>query len=385
MSVMNNFTFCNPTKIIYGKGACENIVKQKLIPEGARVMMTYGGGSIMKNGVYEEVKKYVTPLIEFGGIEANPTHETCIKAIKIAKENNIDFLLAVGGGSVVDATKYIAMGMEHTWSDDPYDICFKQGQFEPNWAKAKIGAILTIPATGSEMNMGFVISRKSTSDKIGKLHPSVYPVWSIVDPCHTMSLPDNQVRNGLIDSFVHVYEQYIGHYEKNPVVDAEAEGVMKVLMKVAQTTLSDHTNYQARATFCYAATVALNYTLGVGVDECWGAHMVGHELTAYYGVAHGESLAMTMPGVMRFNKEKNEKKLIQMAREVFGIQNPTAEDAITETERFFKSLGAKTRLSEWGFTKEHYEAIAAKFDARPAGVYKDINTKGCMEVLELLF
>ena len=385
MSVMNNFTYCNPVRLIYGKGACENIIKQKLIPEGARVMMTYGGGSIMKNGVYEEVKKYVTPLIEFGGIEANPTHETCLKAIQLAKENKIDFLLAVGGGSVLDATKYIALGMEHTWSEDTYDICMKPGQFELNPAKAKIGAILTIPATGSEMNSGFVISRKADSMKLPGGHPSVYPTWSIVDPCHSMSLPDNQVRNGLIDSFVHVYEQYIGHYEKNPVVDAEAEGVFKTIMKVAPVTFKDHQNYQARATFCYAATVALNYTLGVGVDECWAAHYIGHELTAYYGVAHGESLAMTTPGMMRFNKEKNEKKLIQMAREVFGIKDPKPEDAITETEKFFKSLGAKTRLSEWGFTKEHFPKIAAKFGFRAAGVHKDINAEGCMKILEDIF
>jgi len=378
---MNNFTYYNPVRLIYGKGALEEIKKQKLIPEGARVMMTYGGGSIKKNGVYDEVKKYVNPIVEFGGIEPNPTHETCVKGIQLAKENKIDFLLAVGGGSVIDGTKYIALGMEHTYSDDPFDILMKVRQFQYNPAKAKIGVILTLPATGSEMNNGFVITRMKDHEKRASGHVSTYPTWSIVDPCFSMSLPENQVRNGLIDSFVHVYEQYIGHYQKNPVVDAEAEGVFRTIMEVAPKTLKDPKDYQARATFCYAATVALNYTLAIGVDQCWGAHMVGHEITSYYGLAHGETLAMTMPAVMRFNKEKNEKKLIQMAQNVFGIKDAKPEDAIEATEKFFKSIGGKTRLSEWGMGDEHFEEIAKKFTGKPVGVHKDIDNEACMKIL----
>ncbi|EMD43946.1 alcohol dehydrogenase [Entamoeba histolytica HM-3:IMSS] len=382
---MKNFTYYNPVKLIYGKGSCEEISKQQLIPEDARVMMIYGGGSIKKNGVYEEVKKYVKPVIEFGGIEANPTHETCSKAIALAKENQINFLLAVGGGSVVDGTKYIALGMEHTYSNDTYDIVMKAGQFKYQKAKAQIGVILTLPATGSEMNCGFVISRKSDNMKMAGQDVSVFPKWSIVDPCHSMSLPDNQVRNGIIDSFVHVYEQYIGHYQENPVTDGEAEAVMRTLMKVAPITLKDHYDYQARATFCYAATVALNYSLACGVEQCWGAHMIGHEITAYYGLAHGETLAMTMPGVMRFHKEKNAKKLIQMAQQVFGIPNPKPEDAITATENFFLSIGAKVRLSQWEKGKEFFDQIAQKFDSRPCGVYKDIDSKACLTILNDIY
>ncbi|KAL7712704.1 alcohol dehydrogenase [Entamoeba marina] len=382
MSTMNNFTFVSPTILCYGKGATAEIQKQHLIPEGARVMMTYGGGSIKKNGVYDEVLKYVKPVCEFGGIEANPEHETCVKAIKMAKENKIDFLLAVGGGSVIDATKYIAIAMEHTFSDDTYDILAKQGQFQPNPAKAKIGAVLTIPATGTETNMGFVVSRRAFNLKLGYLNPSVYPHFSIVDPCHSMSLPDNQVRNGIIDAFVHTIEQYIGHYEKNYVVDETAEGVMRTLIKVAQTTLKDHNDYQARANFCYAATVALNFTLAVGVDQCWAAHGIGHELTAFYGIAHGESLAMSCPGVMRFHKEKNAKKLVRMAEKVFGIKDAKPEDAIVATENFFKSIGAKIRMSEWNFTDEHYQAISSKFVGMKLGAHGDIDDKAIMTILK---
>ncbi|ELP88116.1 alcohol dehydrogenase, putative [Entamoeba invadens IP1] len=382
---MNNFTYCNPVRLIYGKGATAEIEKQHLIPEGARVMMTYGGGSIKKNGVYEEVLKYVKPICEFGGIEPNPTHETCTKAVALAKENNINFLLAVGGGSVVDGTKYIALAMEHTFSDDTYDILLKASQFKVNPAKAKIGVVLTLPATGSEMNNGFVLSRKADNMKLANHDFSLYPTFSIVDPCHTMSLPLNQVRNGITDSFVHVYEQYIGHYQMNAVTDAESEGVFKVIMNVAKTTMDDVHNYKARADFCYAATVALNYTLAVGIKECWAAHMIGHELTAYYGVAHGESLAMTTEGVMRFNKEKNAQKLIQMAENVYGIKNAKPEDAIEATEKFFKSIGNKTRLSEWGFGKEHFEEIAQKFKENACGAHDDIDDVAVMKILNDIY
>ncbi|KAL7717358.1 alcohol dehydrogenase [Entamoeba marina] len=353
MATMNNFTYNVPTILCYG----------------AKVMMTYGGGSIKKNGVYDEVLKYVKPVCEFGGIEANPEHETCAKAIKMAKENKVDYLLAVGGGSVVDGTKYIALGMEHTYSDDTYDILAKVGQFQPNPAKAKIGVVLTIPATGTETNMGFVISRRATNSKNAYMHPSVYPHFSVVDPCHSMSLPDNQVRNGIIDAF-------------NYVADESAEGVMRTLIKVGEKTLKDHNDYQARANFCYAATVALNYSLAVGVDQCWAAHMIGHELTAFYGVAHAESLAMSCPGVMRFHKEKNANKLIRMAEKVYGIKDAKPEDAIVATENFFKSLGAKVRMSEWNFTDEHYQAIADKFVGKYIGAHGDIEDKAVMTILK---
>ena len=382
---MQNFIYHNTTKYIFGKGQTEQIAKLHLIPEGARVMMTYGGGSIKKNGVYEEVLKYVKPVVEFGGIEPNPSWETCNKAVQIAKENKIDFLLAVGGGSVVDGTKFISLAMEHTYSDDTYDILIKAGKFQVNPRKVGFGVILTIPATGSEMNCGFVLSRHATHEKYAFGHPSLYPDFSIVDPCHTFSLPLNQVRNGLTDSFVHCYEQYHCHYQMNDVADEETEGVMRTIMRVAPKTIADPKDYQSRANFCYAATVALNYTLAAGVSQCWAAHMLGHELTAYYGVAHGESLAITTPGVMRFYKEKCAKKYIQFGERVFGLKDPKPEDTIKAVEEWFKSIGMKTRLSEFGFTKEHFEEISKKFDVRPCGFDKGIKSQEALAILNDTF
>ena len=382
---MDNFVYYNPTILCYGKGACEEIAKRHLIPEGARVMMTYGGGSIKKNGVYEEVHKYVTPVCEFGGIEPNPHHETCMKAVAMAKENKIDFLLAVGGGSVVDATKYIALAMEHTSTPDPFDILANPMTTVVAPAKAKIGVVLTIPATGSEMNIGFVITKMATQAKKGCLNPSVAPYFSVVDPCHTFSLPVNQVRNGLCDAFVHVVEQYQGHFDKGYVQDEECEGVMRTLIRVGRQTMDEPTNYAVRMNFCYAATVALNNTLNVGLAQCWAAHYIGHELTTYYGVAHGESLVLTLPAVMRFYKEKNGAKYKQMAERVFGVANGTADDAIAGVVGWFKSIDCKLKLREYGATKEHFATIAAKFKENKLGSWKDIDDVAVMSILEDLY
>ena len=382
---MDNFVYYNPTILCYGKGACEEIAKRHLIPEGARVMMTYGGGSIKKNGVYEEVHKYVTPVCEFGGIEPNPHHETCMKAVAMAKEHKIDFLLAVGGGSVVDATKYIALAMEHTSTPDPFDILANPMTTKVAPAKAKIGVVLTIPATGSEMNIGFVITKMATQAKKGCLNPSVAPYFSVVDPCHTFSLPANQVRNGLCDAFVHVVEQYQGHFNVAYVVDEECEGVMRTLIRVGRQTMDEPTNYAVRMNFCYAATVALNNTLRVGVTQCWAAHYIGHELTTYYGVAHGESLVMTLPAVMRFYKEKNGDKYKQLAERVFGVKNATADDAIAGVVDWFKSLDCKLKLREYGATKEHFATIAAKFKENKLGSWRDIDDVAVMSILEDLY
>ncbi|KAL7711672.1 alcohol dehydrogenase [Entamoeba marina] len=227
--------------------------------------------------------------------------------------------------------------MEHTYSDDTYDIFTKAGQFQYNPAKAQIGVISTIPATGSETNNIFVVSRRSTNQKL-----------DLVICQHILNL-------------------------------------LLTIIKVAQTTLTDHNDYQARANFCYAATVALNLSLNVGVYMCLGAHNIGHELTIHYGVAHGESLALSCPGVMRFNKEKNAKKLIRMAEKVFGIKDAKPEDAIVATENFFKSLGAKTCMSEWNFNKDQYEIISEKFKGKPMGAHKDIDDKAVMTILNDIF
>nr|BAN39272.1 alcohol dehydrogenase, putative [Entamoeba histolytica] len=383
MNTFSNFIFQSPTILCYGKGACSEIEKKELIPKGARVMMLYGGGSIKKNGVYEEVKKYVKPIVEFGGIEPNPAHETCMKAVKIAKENNIDFLLAVGGGSVIDGTKYIALAMGWTATEDPFDM-FTQME-KANAPKSKIGVVLTIPATGTETNNLFVVTNYGKKDKALGCNDLVKPYFAIVDPCHSFTLPKNQVINGVIDSYVHVIEQYIGHYDSSAVVDRFCEGILKVITTAGPKTIEEPTNYKYRADFCLAATYALNGILATGIQQCWAAHMIGHEVTTYYGVAHGASLAMTCPGVMRFNKEKNAKKLAQLAERVFGIENATAEDGINCTIKFFESVGGITRMSKYNFDHSHVEEIASKFKGRTIGAHHDISYEEVKTILNDIF
>ena len=376
--IFANFIYQSPTKLCYGKGACEEIAKQHLIPEGARVMMTYGGGSIKKNGVYDEVKKYVKPIVEFGGIEPNPHAETCMKAVQLCKENKIDFLLAVGGGSVVDGTKFIALALEWTATEEPYDMFYQPAKMNP--AKVPIGVVLTIPATGTETNNLFVVTRITTKDKELGLHDSVKPAFAVVDPCHSFSLPKQQVINGVIDSYVHCIEQYIGHYNTSKIVDKYCEATLKTIVTSGPKTIADPTNYKHRADFCLAATYALNGILGTGVQQCWAAHMIGHEVTTFYGLAHGASLAITCPAVMKFNKEKNADKLAQLARNVFGVEDATAQDGIDKTIEFFKSIGGITTFKEYNFTQEHVDTIANKFVNKKIGAHRDIS---CAEVKQI--
>ena len=376
-----NFVYQSPTQLCYGKGACEEIAKRHLIPEGARVMLLYGGGSIKKNGVYEEVHKYVTPVCEFQGIEPNPHAETCHKAVAMAKENKVDYFLAVGGGSVIDATKYIALAMEWTATDDTFDLFSRPKDIVP--AKIPIGVVLTIPATGTETNNLFVVTHAGRKAKCLGCHDSIKPAFAIVDPCHSFSLPIQQVINGVIDSYVHVIEQYIGHYDVSEVVDRYCEATLKVITKAGPLTIQDPKSYKHRADFCLAATYALNGILGTGVNQCWAAHMIGHEVTTYYDVAHGASLAMTCPAVMRFHKEKNAKKLAQLAERVFGVQNATAQDGIDQTVKFFESIGGITHLSQRTpkCGPEHFEEIAVKFTKTPIGAHKDIFHDECIKIL----
>ena len=379
---MDNFLQWIPTKLFYGKGQCSKL--PELVPKDKKIMLIYGGGSIKRNGVYDEVKKYVTFDYEFGGIEANPTHETCMEAVKVIKERGIEFVLAVGGGSVLDATKYILLACEHTSSNDPYDILY-YGAKSP--AKIPYGAILTLPATGSETNCGFVITRRATHEKNGTGIGGPFAVFSIVDPTHTFSLPKKQVMNGIADAFCHIYEQYIGHYQKARIPDAFCEALMRVILEVGPKTLENPTDYATRMDFCYAATVALNNSLHVGVDrdQCWAAHMIGHQLTAFYGIDHGDSLTMAMPAVMKYEIENYKNKLIQMAKNVFGIENPKPEDAITETIKFFKSIGFSDKLKDRGFGKEHFEDCAKWFIGKKCGARGDIDYEAAKKIYDILY
>ena len=276
---MNNFEFYCPTKMIFGKGSIAKL--GELIDTNKKVLMIYGGGSIKKNGVYDQVKNALKnhTVFEFSGIEPNPTYETCMKAVEIVKKENIDFLLAVGGGSTLDGTKFIAVASKYQ-GEEPYDLI---SQDLPFYEALPLGSVMTLPATGSEMNCASVVSRTSTQEKFAMRNPSVYPQFSIIDPETTYSLPIEQVRNGIVDTFVHVMELYATYDVNTPLQDSWALGLIKTLIQEAPKVLKNNEDYDAKANICWCATCGLNYWLAVGTIQDWSTHRIGHELTAFYG------------------------------------------------------------------------------------------------------
>lgn len=351
---MRNFIYQNPTELVFGKGQIARLAE--LIPAGKKVMITFGGGSVKKNGVYDQVKAAIKgfDFIEFWGIEPNPKVETLRKAIALGKEKGVDFLLAVGGGSVLDGTKLISAALAMP-EKEAWDIVLA-GQSAKNIPYA---SVMTIPATGSEMNRGAVISREETKQKHA-FYAVDYPLFSILDPEVTYSLPRNQLANGLSDIYVHVMEQYLTAAGQSRLMDRWAEGILHTVIEVAPKVLSGANDYDTMADFMLAATLALNDMIRMGVTEDWATHMIGHELTALYGISHGASLAIILPGTMSVMREQKRAKLLQYAERIFGITEGGDDErintAIAKTVDFFSSLGLATRLSEAGIPAE--EAIA---------------------------
>ncbi|MDZ7619344.1 MAG: iron-containing alcohol dehydrogenase, partial [Patescibacteria group bacterium] len=305
---MASFTLFNPVKLVFGKGTIAKL--KDLIPTGTKVMMTYGGGSIKANGVYDQVRQALSghSLVEFGGIEPNPRYETCMKAVTQAESEGVGFLLSVGGGSVLDGTKFIAMAAEHP-EGDPWDVM--EGR-KPVQAALPLGCVLTLPATGSEMNTFAVISRDSTGEKLAFSSPHCYPKFSILDPETTYSLPMRQVENGICDAFAHVMEQYMCDAESLPLTERMAESVLLTLIEEAPRVKADPDNYAVRASLMWSATVALNGWLGCGPSaQDWATHMIGHELTALYGIDHARTLAVIMPVECRHQLARKQKRLAQ--------------------------------------------------------------------------
>ena len=297
---MNNFEFCNPVKVVFGKGVIARL--SALIPEGSKVLMVYGGGSIKKNGIYDQVTKALKgfDVTEFPGIEANPHYETCMKAVEVVKDKKIDFLLAVGGGSVIDATKFIAVSVG--FEGDPWDILSKGGRIK---SALPLGTVLTLAATGSEMNERSVISRVSTREKLNFASPLVFPKFSVLDPEVTYSLPARQVANGVVDSFIHVVEQYLTYPVNAKVQDAFSEGLMRVIREEGLKVLDHPNDYDIRANLMWAATNALNVWIGQGVPQDWSSHRMGYSLTARFGLDHAQTLAILLPGVMTYMLKRN--------------------------------------------------------------------------------
>lgn len=377
---MNNFTFHNPTRLIFGKGAIEQLATA--IPSCHRIMVTFGGGSVKQNGVYDQVVKALEgkDFIEFWGIEPNPTIETLRKAIALGKENGVDFLLAVGGGSVLDGTKLIAAGLNY--EGDAWDIVLKGAYTQT----VPMGTVLTLPATGSEMNNGAVISRKETDEKFPFF--SNYPVFSILDPETTFTLPDYQIACGIADTFVHVMEQYMTTPDQSRLMDRWAEGILSTLVEIAPEIRKDKNNYQLMADFMLSATMGLNGFIAMGVTQDWATHMIGHELTALHGLTHGATLAIVLPGTLRVMRHQKQDKIIQYGERIWGITSGTIDEridlAIQKTESFFRSLGLATRLSEVNIGHETILEIERRFNERHAafGENQNIDGKTARTILE---
>ena len=360
---MNNFTFHNPTKIIFGT---ETIAKlDELIPAQARVLILFGGNSARKNGTLDEVKAALGKRVvqEFGGIEANPTYETLMRAVAQVKTEQLDFLLAVGGGSVIDGTKFVAAAVP--FAGDPWEILLNHGG---NVESAlPLASVLTLPATGSEMNCGAVVTRKETKTKLAFLSALVFPQFSILDPSKTFTLPPQQIANGVVDAFVHITEQYLTYPANGMVQDRFAEGLLQTLVELGPKVMAAPENYENRANLMWVATLALNGLIGAGVPQDWATHMIGHELTAQHGIDHARTLAIVLPSLLNVQREDKHAKLLQYAERVWqirdGSETQRIDAAIRRTVEFFESLGIPTRLSAYGLGADAIDTLVAQLQA----------------------
>jgi NADP-dependent alcohol dehydrogenase len=347
--------------------------------------MTYGGGSIKQNGVYEQVRQALADrtVIEFGGIQPNPRYETLMEAVEICRRQGIGFLLSVGGGSVLDGTKFIAMAVPFE-GGDPWDMLARRA---PAGKALALGCVLTLPATGSEMNMISVISRDSTCEKLLFANPGMFPQFSILDPETTLSLPVQQTRNGVVDAFIHVMEQYMTYPADAALQDRQSEALLQVLLEEGPKVVNTPSDTSARANVMWVAAQALNGLISCGVPQDWATHFIGHELTAFYGLDHAQTLAVVMPAVWQHQKKAKEAKLTQYAERVLRLtpSDDTAGESIRKTEEFFRSLGMKTRLSEYGIGAERFEEIAARFERRGTrlGEHEAIGRKEVVEILNM--
>lgn len=369
---MNNFEFYSPTRVLFGKGMIEKL--PELIDKNLKVLLLYGGGSIKKNGVYDGVKNALKgyQLYEFGGIEPNPKYETCMKAVELIKKEGIDFLLSVGGGSTLDGTKFIAAAAKYEGEipegQDLYDIIVRTDGANIKDA-LPLGDVITLPATGSEMNSGAVISKLATNEKLAFHNEKVFPKFSIIDPQTTFSLPEKQTVNGIVDTFVHTMEQYCTYDVNTPLQDLWALGLLRTLIQEAPKVLKNPNDYDARANIFWCATCGLNYWIAQGVVQDWSTHLIGHELTAFYGIDHGQSLAIVMPRLLKNRLENKKQKLAKLAREVFCITEADDEKAaltaIDKIEEFFNSIGMKTKLTDYGIdAKDAAQKVKDRFSER---------------------
>ena len=344
---MNNFELYNPTNLVFGKGQIEKL--SALVPKNAKILLAYGGGSIFKNGIYEQVKTALSgfEIVEFGGIEANPHFETLMKAVAIIREQKINFILAVGGGSVIDGVKF--MSAAAPFEGNPIDILQKRILFRDVSKVVPFGTVLTLPATGSEMNSGSVVTIEATQEKLDFGGSALFPKFSICDPTVIASLPKRQLQNGVVDAYTHVLEQYLTYPHDGYLQDRIAESILQTLIQVGPEVVENPTNYALASNFMWSCTMALNGLIQKGVPSDWATHMIGHELTALYGIDHARSLAIIGPNLYRVLFETKKGKLAQYGKRIFnltGSDDEIATEAINKTVAFFHVMGMQTKLSE---------------------------------------
>jgi NADP-dependent alcohol dehydrogenase len=382
---MKNFEFHNPTKIVFGAETVGKLAT--LVPADARVLILYGGASAEKTGTLAEVRAALgqRSVQEFGGIEPNPHYETLMRAVEQVRRERITFLLAVGGGSVIDGTKFIAAAA--LYDGDGWDIAERGGANVQ--AALPFGAVLTLPATGSEMNSGGVVTRKATQAKLAFRNTLLYPQFSVLDPSKSFTLPAKQVANGLVDAFVHITEQYLTYPVDARVQDRFAEGLLQTLVEIAPQAVGSPDDYATRANLMWTATLALNGLIGAGVPQDWATHMIGHELTALYDIDHARTLALVLPALLEVQREPKRAKLLQFGQRVWHIDSGSDDEridaAIARTRAFFESVGIPTRLSAYGLGQEAVEAVLKQLQAHhmtALGEHRDIDLARSRRIME---
>ena len=382
---MLNFEFHNPTRIVFGQGKVADLAR--LVPPQARVLVLYGGESARRTGTLDEVRAALgeRSVSEFGGIEPNPSYETLMRAVEQVRAEHIDYLLAVGGGSVIDGTKFVAAAA--CFDGEPWDILLQRGR---NVQRAlPLASVLTLPATGSEMNNGGVVTRKATQAKLSFSSVHCFPQFSVLDPTKTYTLPPAQIANGLVDAYVHVMEQYLTYPVQARPQDRFAEGLLQTLVEIAPGALAEPPDYDHRANLMWTATLALNGLIGAGVPQDWATHMIGHELTALYGIDHARTLAIVLPSLMQSQRAAKRDKLLQYAERVWHVSGGTEDEridaAIAHTRAFFESVGIPTRLSAYGLGREAVDAVVAQLTAHgmlKLGEHRSITPEISRAILE---
>jgi alcohol dehydrogenase YqhD (iron-dependent ADH family) len=387
---MLNFELYNPTNLVFGKGQIEKL--STLVPEGAKIMLAYGGGSIFKNGIHEQVINNLKgfEIVEFSGIEANPHFETLMKAVAIVKEQNIDFILAVGGGSVIDGVKFISAAAN--FDGNPIDILQKRLLIKDLSKVIPFGTVLTLPATGSEMNSGAVVTIEATQEKLAFGGSALFPKFSICDPTVIASLPKRQLQNGVVDAYTHVLEQYLTYPHEGYLQDRIAEGILQTLIQVGPEVVENPKDYALASNFMWSCTMALNGLIQKGVPSDWATHMIGHELTALYGIDHARTLAVVGPNLYRVMFETKKGKLAQYGKRIFnltGTDDEIANEAINKTAEFFHTMGMDTKLSD--YTKDFEKTadfIVNRFEEREwkaLGEKQNITLEKVKEIVEMSY